>query len=216
MNKFKAVLFDMDGVIVDTEPLHHKAYFKMFEDMGIDVSMEMYESFTGQATRRVCETLCSHFGLDNDPAELMQRKRAHFAELFTTDPDLDLITGVRGLIEHYHAQGLILILASSASMNTITRVFDRFELDQYFSGKISGADLVESKPNPEIFIRAAEMAKVSKDECFVIEDSTNGITAAHRAGIFCVAFKSPNSKNQDYRLANRLIEDFSQIYDGPI
>ena len=63
----KAVLFDMDGVIVDTEPLHHKAYKMMFDDVGIDVSDAMYRSFTGQSTRGICEFLCNHFELTLEP-----------------------------------------------------------------------------------------------------------------------------------------------------
>ncbi len=63
----KAVLFDMDGVIVDTEPLHRKAYFKMFEDVKIEVSEAMYDSFTGQATLPICRTLCQHFNLSESP-----------------------------------------------------------------------------------------------------------------------------------------------------
>ena len=71
----KAVLFDMDGVIVDTEPLHRKAYFKMFEDMKIDVSQAMYDSFTGQATLPICKTLCQHFDLSHAPEHLVSTKR---------------------------------------------------------------------------------------------------------------------------------------------
>ncbi len=68
----KAVLFDMDGVIVDTEPLHRKAYFNMFDDVKIDVSEELYDSFTGQATLPICRTLCNHFGLSENPEHLVE------------------------------------------------------------------------------------------------------------------------------------------------
>ena len=63
----KAVLFDMDGVIVDSEPLHKKAYYKMFNDVGIDVSETLFESFTGQSTLKICKTLCEDFSLPNSP-----------------------------------------------------------------------------------------------------------------------------------------------------
>ncbi len=77
--------------------------------------------------------------------------------------------------------------------------------------KLSGADLEESKPNPEIFIKAAEIAVEPKENCMVIEDSTNGIIAAHRAGIFCAAYKSEHSKMQKYDLAKITITDFSEL-----
>ena len=208
---FKAVLFDMDGVIIDSEPLHHKAYYDMFEDIDINVSTSLYESFTGQSTINVCRQLCQEFNLSESPQTLVNKKRAIFKNLFFNDPDLHLINGVLNLIKEYHRNGLALVLASSASMLTINNVFTRFELDQYFIAKLSGADLKASKPHPEIFEKAAEASGFSINECMVIEDSTNGIKAAKAAGIFCVGFKSPHSTNQDYSNANTIITDFKEI-----
>jgi len=208
----KAVLFDMDGVIVDTEPLHKKAYFLMFNVFNIEVSEALYESTTGQSTINVCKKLCDVFKLEDKPETLMQTKRDIFTKLFHSDPSLKLIDGVLELIKNYYSNGLTLILASSASMLTINNVFLRFKLDQYFKAKISGADLKASKPHPEIFVRAAELSGFSRTQCFVIEDSTNGIKAAKSAGIYCVGFNSFHSKNQDYSLADLVIEDYSLIH----
>ncbi|WP_452219346.1 HAD family hydrolase [Lacinutrix undariae] len=207
----KAVLFDMDGVIVDTEPLHHKAYYKMFADFNIKVSNELYESLTGQSTKNVCKKICKHFNLTATPLELELNKRSHFNGMFDSDPSLQLLDGVLSLIKNYYDNGLTLILASSASMGTINKVFTRFELDQYFKAKLSGADLKASKPHPEIFIKAAEAALQPSEFCMVIEDSTNGIQAAFDAKIYCVGYDSKNSKNQDYTKANMVISDFSDI-----
>jgi HAD superfamily hydrolase (TIGR01509 family) len=212
----KAVLFDMDGVIVDTEPLHHKAYQKMFEKVGIEVSSEIYEGFTGQSTYGICVQLCTYFNLEQDPQELVQIKRNYFTKLFFDDNDLQLLDGVEELISDYFKQGLTLIVASSASMFTINNVMKRFNLDRFFSNKLSGADLKASKPHPEIFINAAKAANALPNECFVIEDSTNGIKAAKRAGIYCVAYKSEHSKNQDYTLADMVISDYNEIYFSKI
>ena len=207
----KAVLFDMDGVIVDTEPLHRKAYFKMFEEVNIEVNEAMYDSFTGQATLPICNTLCGHFNLSETPEHLVSTKRKHFKYLFENDSDLDLLVGVRELIQDYHKNGLTLVLASSASMPNINRIFERFDLNQYFKAKISGADLKASKPHPEIFLKAAELAGEHPNNCMVIEDSTNGIEAAKAANIYCVGFKSPHSTNQDYSKADRVITSFDEI-----
>lgn len=207
----KAVLFDMDGVIVDTEPLHRKAYFKMFNDVNIDVSEALYDSFTGQATLPICRTLCQHFKLSETPEYLVSTKRKHFKYLFENDSDLALLDGVHDLIKDYHSNGLTLVLASSASMPNINRIFERFDLDKYFKAKISGANLKASKPHPEIFLKAAELAGEHTNHCMVIEDSTNGIEAAKAANIYCVGFKSPHSANQDYSKADRVITSFDEI-----
>lgn len=208
---FKAVLFDMDGVIVDTEPLHHSAYHQMFSDVNIDVSDALYATFTGQSTYEICELLVNHFNLPLSPHTLVGIKRDHFKFLFENDKSLTLLDGVLDLIKDYYSNGMTLVLASSASMDNINRIFKRFDLDQYFKAKISGADLEASKPHPEIFIKAAELSGHKSNECFVIEDSTNGIAAAKAAQIFCVAFKSPHSEGQDYSKADITIERFEEV-----
>jgi len=208
----KAVLFDMDGVIVDTEPLHYKAYHLMFKDVGIKVETDLYESFTGQSTINICKRLVDHFKLKASPEQLMNLKRQHFKYLFDHDEELALIDGVLDLIKNYHQHDIKLVVASSASMPNINQIFNRFQLNPYFEGKFSGADLKQSKPHPEIFIKAAEFTGFSKQECLVIEDSTNGIAAASAAGIFCVGYKSPHSHGQNYAKANMVITNFKDIY----
>ena len=207
----KAVLFDMDGVIVDTEPLHRKAYFKTFENLNITVSEEFYTSLTGCSTKEATAKIKEKYQLNVSPEDITTSKRTYFKHYFDTDEDFDLLPGVRELITHYYENDVKLVLASSASMNTINWVFDKFDIGQYFMGKISGAELEESKPNPEIFIKAAEIAGEPKENCMVIEDSTNGIIAANRAEIFCAAYQSEHSKMQDYHLANILVKEFSDL-----
>jgi len=176
----------------------------------------MYEGFTGQSTYGICKQLCTHFNLEQDHQELVQIKRNYFTKLFFDDGDLKLLDGVEELINNYFDHGLTLVVASSASMFTINNVMKRFNLDRFFLNKLSGADLKASKPHPEIFINAAKAANALPNEFFVIEDSTNGIKAAKRAGIYCVAYKSEHSKNQDYALADMIIYDFKEIHFNKI
>lgn len=201
----------MDGVIIDSEPMHHKAYYDMFNEVDINVSKEFYESFTGQSTINICKRLCDHFNLIESPETLVGLKRKHYKQFFESNSSLTLIDGVLDLIKEYHNNGLTLVLASSAAMTSINQIFERFELEQYFVAKLSGGDLKQSKPHPEIFINAVQSTGYSKNECIVIEDSTNGIEAAKGAGVFCVGFDSFHSKNQDYSKADLVIKDFNEI-----
>ena len=207
----KAVIFDMDGVIIDSEPMHNKAYHDMFDEVGISVSTEFYESCTGQSTINICKRLCDHFNLKQSPETLVALKRKHYKRFFESNSDLGLIDGVLDLIKDYHNNDLTLVLASSAAMTSINQIFERFDLNQYFVEKLSGGDLKQSKPHPEIFIRAAEATGFNIRECIVIEDSTNGIKAAKAANIYCVGFDSFHSKNQDYSKANLVVKDFNDI-----
>jgi HAD superfamily hydrolase (TIGR01509 family) len=201
----------MDGVIVDTEPVHRYAYFKQFDELNIAVTEEMYTSFTGFSTRNTFQTLKEAFQLNHDVEDLIQRKRSIFNDAFDTKKDLELLEGVEKLIKELHENGIQLILASSASKVTIDRVFTRFGLHEYFTHIVSGEDFPKSKPHPAIFEHAASLSIAPKGNCIVIEDSTNGVRASKAAGIFCVGYNSIHSKDQDLSEANVVINHFNEL-----
>jgi HAD superfamily hydrolase (TIGR01509 family) len=207
----QTVIFDMDGVIVDTEPVHRYAYYKQFEELNIEVTEAMYTSFTGFSTRNTFQTLKEQFQLEHEVEDLIQRKRSIFNDAFDTKEDLELLEGVRTLIEDLHQNGIQLILASSASKVTIDRVFSRFGLHDFFTHVVSGEDFPKSKPHPAIFEYAASLSVAPKENCIVIEDSTNGVKAAKAAGIFCVGYISEHSKDQNLADADVIINHFKEL-----
>ena len=207
----QTVIFDMDGVIVDTEPVHHYAYFKQFTELNIVVSEEIYTSFTGNSTRNTFQKLKNLFPIEEEVEDLIQRKRTIFNDAFDTKEDLALLDGVEKLIKDLHANGIQLIVASSASKVTIDRVFKRFGLYQYFTHIVSGEDFPNSKPHPAIFEHAASLSIAPKENCIVIEDSTNGVIAAKAAGIFCIGYNSEHSKMQDLSFADFVINHFDEL-----
>ena len=211
ISELKCVIFDMDGVIIDSEPLHKKAYHETFKFVGVDVSEKLYDSLTGSSTLNAFQKLVKHFNLNNNPEDLVLEKRKRYVNYFENDPTLHLVNGVEDIIKYFHNKGITLILASSSAMVNINRVFDRFDLHQYFKAKISGADLKESKPHPEIFEKAAILGGFPKENCFVIEDSDNGIKAANDAGIFVFGYKNPLVDNQTLENADAVIADYKEL-----
>ena len=207
----QTVIFDMDGVIVDTEPVHRYAYFKQFNELNINVTEEMYTSFTGFSTRNTFQKLKEIFVIEHEVEDLIQRKRNIFNDAFDSKADLELLEGVESFIKELHQNGMQLILASSASKVTIERVFNRFKLHEYFTHVVSGEDFPNSKPDPAIFEHAASLSIAPKESCIVIEDSTNGIRAAKAAGIFCVGYNSIHSEAQDLSEADVVINHFNEL-----
>jgi len=210
--EIKCVIFDMDGVIIDSEEIHKKAYYETFASIGVTVSDDLYKTLTGSSTINAFQKLVAHFKLDLDPEELVLNKRKRYVNFFENDPTLHLVKGVEDLIKHCHKKGLTLILASSSAMVNIDRVFNRFDLNKYFTAKISGADLTESKPNPEIFNKAASLGNTPKENCVVIEDSDNGVKAANDAGIFVFGYRNPMAEDQSLKNADFIVNNFKRLH----
>lgn len=207
----KAVIFDMDGVVVNTEPIGYGANQKMYKELGINVPDEVYSTFIGNSDKNIIQKLKDLYEIDMTHEELLQEKYKYYFEAFDNAADLEMLPGVNDLIISLHSNGMKLLLASSASKRKIEAVFTRFGLHQYFDAKISGEDFEFSKPNPDIFIEAVKQSGFSKEECVIIEDSTNGIKAAKAAGVYCIGYKSEHSMGQDTSLADKVITDFKQI-----
>ncbi|MGH1434378.1 MAG: HAD family hydrolase [Lewinella sp.] len=211
LKEITCVLFDMDGVIIDSELLHKKAYYETFVSLGLEVSEELYKTLTGSSTINAFQKLVAHFDLEEDPNELVLQKRKRYVDFFENDPTLHLVNGVEDIIKYFYNKGLTLVLASSSAMVNIDRVFNRFDLNQYFTAKISGADLKESKPHPEIFEKAAILGNTPKENCIVIEDSDNGVKAAKDAGIFVFGYRNPMAADQTLEHADVIITDFGEL-----
>lgn len=207
----KTVIFDMDGVLVNSEPLHHEVSLVQFKNLNIEVSDDVFATFTGNSNKMIYQKLKDKFQLPQEIEELVLDKNNLFIEAFDKKEDLHLMPGVKELIIDLHKNGIQLIVASSSEMAIINKVFKRFDLDQYFTHKVSGEDFPESKPNPAIFLKAASYSKAPIEECLIIEDSTNGIKAAKAAGIFCIAYKSEGVDSQDQSLADVIVYDYKDL-----
>jgi beta-phosphoglucomutase len=210
-NEVKCVIFDMDGVIINSEEIHKKAYYETFNSLNVTVSNELYKSFTGSSTINAFQRLVAHFNLDHNPETLVLDKRKRYINFFENDPNLHLVEGVEEIIQYLFDKGITLILASSSAMINIDRVFNRFNLNHYFTAKISGADLTASKPHPEIFNKAATLGNTPKENCCVIEDSDNGVTAANDANIFVFGYANKLSEGQTLENADLVIDDFKEL-----
>lgn len=201
----------MDGVVVNTEPIGYRANQELYKSLNITVPDEVYGTFIGNSDKMIVQKLKDLYPIALTHEELLDEKYKYYFNAFDTAEDLALLPGVKDLIIDLHKNGMRLLLASSASNKKIEKVFARFGLHQYFDHTISGEDFEESKPNPAIFLEAVARSGFQKDECIVIEDSTNGIKAAKAAGLYCIGYNSGHTMGQDTSLADMVITDFSQL-----
>lgn len=206
-----AVIFDMDGVVVNTEPIGYRANQEMYKALDITVPDEVYATFIGNSDKMIVQKLKDLYKLEKTHEELLDEKYKYYFNAFDTAEDLELLPGVKDLIIDLYKNGMTLVLASSASKRKIEAVFTRFGLHEYFTAKVSGEDFEISKPNPEIFIDAVAKTGFPKEQCVIIEDSTNGIKAAKAAGVYSIGYQSEHSMGQDTSLADMVITDFKEL-----
>ncbi len=206
----KAILFDMDGVIIDSEPLHCKAFQKAMKHYGLDLSKEYCYQFIGNTDRYMVDQLIKDFQLSNTAEEIIQLKHEVLEQLEVEEP-YPAVPYVVDLIKHLSQYPIKLAIASSSPMEQIEKTAKNLNLSPFFHEYVSGMDLKHSKPAPDIFLKAANLLGVSPEECLVIEDSYNGVTAAKAANMTCVGYYNENSGNQDLSKADIIVEGFEEI-----
>jgi len=207
----EAVIFDMDGVIVNSEPIYQQIEKEMFRDLGIKIDAETYRTFVGLKTLEMWKFIVNQFHLPYHPPDLDREEEKRYIESLLKENGMMPVAGSIQLIRLLHDHGYQLALASSNSKVAINAVLAKFNIDKYFSLVISGEDVNKSKPEPDIFIKAAKGLRKDPDECLVIEDSTNGVKAAQLAGMKCFAYENSQTGIQDLSEADLIVRELKDI-----
>ena len=207
----KTVIFDMDGVIIDSEPMALKVERRLFAEFGIRVSRTEHETFIGTPVRQMWIRLKKKHRLRHSVDAILAMGRRNYREYLRTHEPPPPVPGVKAFIRRLRRRGLELAIASSSSRKTIRAVCRRLELGRFFSAAIGGDDVSRWKPAPDIFLRAAAAAGSEPAQCLVIEDSHNGVIAAKRAGMRCVGLRNPGSGRQDLSDADVVVDSFAEL-----
>lgn len=206
----KAVIFDMDGVLVDSQPYHFKADIDTMAEYGVIKDQKFYESFAGTLTADRMRTLKEMFGLDV-PVEEMTIKRENMILDIMGKEDIKPVSGIPEFLRSIKEKGLTTAVASSSDYKLINLILDRLKIAKYFDSVTSGSDVKRGKPSPDVFLLAAERIGIEPAECLVVEDSENGVKAAKAAGMKVLGYINPTSGKQDLSLADFITDDFKKI-----
>ena len=206
----KAVIFDMDGVIIDSEPQHARAAVLALEKYHVSIQIEYAYNFIGTSTPVMCKKMIEDFHL-NATVEDLNKANEEAKEALIRSEGYPVIPYITELMWDLHRNGIKLIIASSSSAAAIESVMNSLGINGIFDGYISGMNMKHPKPAPDIFLAAANKLGVEPSECLVIEDSCHGVTAAAAAGITSIGFVNPNSGKQDLSKAAMLIEGFEEV-----
>jgi len=211
----KAIIFDMDGVIVDSEKLWWQAIDDQMEKHGIktDHSPALKKFINihirGRTQKYAITMAKKRFGLKGSYEQILNERINILIRIFKQK--LKSIPGSIPLIRYLHQNGYPLAIASSSPRRVINFVIKQFKLKPYFKIIVSGDDFKKSKPHPEIFLKCAKILKEKPSNILVIEDSISGIQAAHRAKMKCIALKQPYSSYKDLHQADIIVKRLSTI-----
>ncbi|MDO4288986.1 MAG: HAD family phosphatase [Eubacterium sp.] len=211
----KAVIFDMDGVIIDSERDYQQIEIDMYKQLGISMTAQEAQESMGKVTLEWWREVIERFGLKASAEALAEAEdKAYLDYLFSDETQKTMCPGVDRLLQALKARGLKTAVASSSLMDGINRVMAIFNLDAYFDLKLSGQQVACGKPAPDIFLRAAELLGVLPEECLVIEDSFSGIKAAKAAGMGCVAYLSAPEGVVDYSAADYRVKNYDDFFEA--
>ena len=204
------IIFDMDGVLLDSEPMHQDIIYETFQLEGIPFDKAYIQTLTGMSAFPMWEKVKRDAQRSESVEELIKFHRDYFFKRLP-EVKVPLVPHVKDVLEKFKNEGKHLSLASSSGRKLIDIFTQQTNIAHYFEVIMSGDDVQYSKPNPEIFLKVAQWYGLPATQFTVIEDSTNGVKAAKSAGMQCVGFQNPLSGGQDLSQADLLIHSMQEL-----
>ena len=205
----KAIIFDMDGVLVESEPLHLLSVQSLLSRYGVDYTEEENREFLGRKDLLIADALIKRHSLDLTVEGFIEAKEELLAELISTKGEAR--PGVYEVLEAAKSLGIPMAVASSATTLTIKLVVKTLAIEHYFSWLCSGDEVTNGKPAPDIYLLAANRLGVDPTKCLVVEDTITGLTAAKAAGMFSISIPCAATAYQDHSIADLKLSSLEQL-----
>lgn len=208
MNTIKAAIFDLDGVIVDTAKYHYLAWKRLAGELGFKFTESDNERLKGVSRMRSLEILLEVGGLivdENKRAELAQKKNEWYVEYISKMDESEILPGAKAYLEKMRKDGIRTALGS-ASKNAIM-ILDKLSITNLFDQIVDGNKISKAKPDPEVFLKAAELLGEKPENCVVFEDAEAGVQAAKSAGMMCVGI----GKKEVLKMADNVVGGLNEL-----
>lgn len=206
----EAIIFDMDGVLVDSEYTYFQSKSQILSEAGHEVEDSYHFQFMGTTSDYMWEKMKQEFSLPLSVAEYIQQMTALRQAMIKRD-GIRVILHVQEFVKGLSQAGLKLAVASSSSLAEIKVNLAEIGLSEYFSEVVSTEEVEHSKPAPDVYLATAERIGIMPENCLGIEDTKNGTGAVRNAGMVCVGFANPAFPKQDLAFADRVVSSFSEL-----
>lgn len=198
-----AVIFDMDGVLIDSEPLHKQIFDSFSQELGFSLSQDEYKRLIGVSSIKQWRLMCKRFKLPGTAEELSKEKMSRYKHhLKIGDKSVRAVPGAVELISAIKSAGIPYAIASSNDREVIDYSLRSIKLENEFDISVAGDEVENCKPAPDVYLKAARLLNTDPAGCIAIEDSTNGVTAAKTAKMCCVGFVNRHSPGQNLTAAD--------------
>jgi HAD superfamily hydrolase (TIGR01509 family) len=212
--ELQAVIFDMDGVIIDSEPIAERFFTTELRQFGADIKPGDLDATRGMTRADFWQFIKSQYDLPKPP-EYYQASLDVQREIDQYTPEL-AAPGCIDLMSRLKADGIALGLATSGSRRRTDAVIDILNLQSTFGAVVCGADVTHGKPHPEVFLKTAKALGIAPQNCLVVEDAVRGIEAARAAGMVVVGYTGLGVSADSLTGAHAIIDDFAAVTLGDL
>lgn len=209
MNDKLGVIFDMDGVLVDSYDAHFQSWQRVAEEERQTFTKQQFAATFGQTSREIIASLWDGSLTEERIRDLDNRKEAAYRQII--EANFPAMHGAGELLRRLKDAGFSLAVGSSGPPENIDVVLDQLQARSLFSAVVSGADVTRGKPDPQVFLIAAERLGLAPAECVVVEDAPLGITAAHAAGAPAIGFASTGRTRKSLAEAELVVDSLDEI-----
>lgn len=218
---FKALIFDMDGVFVDTEPLHYRSFVDVFEPLGVKITLDYFYTFVGEPVSKNISDIEHDYQIELDIKEWSQRLERRYLDIVANER-LHPLPGVIETMTLARNLHMKIGLATTSSRDQFelilqsTRKHTEFpeSLNNFFDVVVTAEDVQHKKPAPDPYLLAAQQLGVAPSECIVIEDSESGVRSAKAAGCFCIARRTAYNEHMDLNSADRIVSSIEEVVEA--